>query len=52
MVVVIKEEDVTKIMKANMLRRRMRILEEQIDALREELEKLRGEYESIGIQIE
>ena len=52
MVVVIKEEDAGKVMKALALKKRIADLERQIAELQRRKAKLEEEYESMGIVIE
>jgi len=52
MVVVIKEEDAGKIIRALGLKKRMRELEKEIAELQREKAKLEEEYEDLGVKIE
>ena len=52
MVVVVKEEDAGKIIRALGLKKRMRELEKQIAELQREKAKLEEEYEDLGVKIE
>jgi len=52
MVMVIKEEDAGKIIRALNLKRRIRQLEKQIAGLRREKAKIEEEYAKLGINIE
>ena len=52
MVVVIREEDAGKVMKALALKKRIADLERQIAELQRRKAKLEEEYESMGIVIE
>ena len=52
MVVVVKEEDVERILRASNLKRRIRELEKEIAILQREKANLEKEYEGLGISIE
>jgi len=52
MVVVIKEEDAGRIIRALGLKRRMRELEKQIADLQRRKAELQKEYEDLGVKIE
>ena len=52
MVVVIKEEDVGRIIRALGLKRRMQELEKQIAELQRRKAELQKEYEDLGVKIE
>ena len=52
MVVVIKEEDAGKIIRAFNLKRRIRELEKQITELQQRKAKLEEEYANLGVEIE
>jgi len=52
MAVVIKEEDVWKIIRAFNVKRRIGELEKQIAELQERKAKLEEEYASLGVEIE
>jgi len=52
MVVVIKEEDAGKIIRAFNLKRRIRELEKQIAELQQRKAKLEEEYANLGVEIE
>jgi len=52
MVVVVKEEDVGKIIRAFTLKRRIRELEKQIGELQRRKAELEEEYADLGVEIE
>ena len=52
MVVVIKEEDAGKIMRALNLKRRMREIENEIARLMREKRELEEEYAKLGVKVE
>jgi len=52
MVVVMREEDAGKVVRALNLKRRIRELERQIGELQREKAELEAEYESLGVSIE
>jgi len=52
MVVVIKEEDAWKIIRALNLKKRMRELEKEIGELQRRKAELQEEYESLGIDVQ
>jgi len=52
MVMVIKEEDAGRIIRALNLKRRIRELEKQIAGLQQEKAKIEEEYAKLGISIE
>ena len=52
MVVVIKEEDAGRVVKALVLKRRIRELERQIAELQRRKANMEEEYEDLGINIE